>query len=156
MVAQDIAYHKAFGDVTVDLLKRLDMKVDFAAVDFGTVIARRAQKSLPRQGGWQMYANSYIGVDFRDPSSRLLRANGNDPVNGWANNPQIEAEIAAWYNATSLDEEKTIARWLNRLEVDHVPYAPIGVMLRHSAWRKNVTGIAQAPLPLFWGVSKTA
>src|SRR5215468_10412595 len=28
MAAQDIASHKAFGDVTVDLLKQLDMKVD--------------------------------------------------------------------------------------------------------------------------------
>ena len=33
---------------------------------------------------------------------------------------------------------------------------PLGVLLLHSAWRKNVSGIADAPLPLFWGVSKTA
>jgi peptide/nickel transport system substrate-binding protein len=45
MAAQDLAHHKAWGDVTVDLLKQLDMKVDFAAVDFGTVVARRTQKS---------------------------------------------------------------------------------------------------------------
>jgi len=42
------------------------------------------------------------------------------------NNPQIEAEIAAWYDATSLDEEKTIVRRLNRLAVDYVVYAPLG------------------------------
>ena len=41
------------------------------------------------------------------------------------------------------------------IAVDHVLYAPLGVMLHH-AWRKNVSGIVQAPLPLFWGVSKTA
>jgi peptide/nickel transport system substrate-binding protein len=29
-------------------------------------------------------------------------------------------------------------------------------MLEHHAWRKNVSGIVQAPLPLFWGVSKSA
>jgi peptide/nickel transport system substrate-binding protein len=66
------------------------------------------------------------------------------------NNPQIEAEIAAWYDATSLDEEKTIVRRLNRLAVDYVVYAPLGVLMRRS-----VSGIVQAPLPLFWGVSKT-
>jgi peptide/nickel transport system substrate-binding protein len=55
-----------------------------------------------------------------------------------------------------LDEEKTIARRLNRLALDHVVYAPLGVMLRHHAWRKNVSGVAQGPLPLCWGVSKTA
>src|SRR6266550_1417168 len=104
MAAQDLAHFKAWGDVTVDLLKRLDMKVDFAAVDWGTVIARRIQKSPPRQGGWQMFISGYFGADFADPSNRLLRANGNEPPNGWANNPQIEAEIAAWYDATSLVE----------------------------------------------------
>jgi peptide/nickel transport system substrate-binding protein len=52
MAAQDIAHHKAWGDVTVDLLKRLEIKVDFAAVDQGTLMARRAQKSQALQGGW--------------------------------------------------------------------------------------------------------
>jgi peptide/nickel transport system substrate-binding protein len=156
MAAQDNAILKAWGDVTVDLLKRLDMKVDFAAVDFGTVVARRAQKSSPGQGGWQMFITSYFGADFADPTNRFLRANGNELSNGWANSPQIEAEIAAWFNATNLAEEKTIVRRLNRLAVDHVVYAPLGVLMRHYAWRKSVSGIVQAPLPLFWGVSKTA
>jgi len=40
--------------------------------------------------------------------------------------------------------------------VDHVLCAPLGVMLQHHAWRKNVSGIVQARLSLFWGVSKTA
>jgi peptide/nickel transport system substrate-binding protein len=55
-----------------------------------------------------------------------------------------------------LDEEKMIVRRLNRLALDYVLYAPLGVMLRQYAWRRNVSGIGQAPLPLFWGVSKTA
>jgi peptide/nickel transport system substrate-binding protein len=156
MAAQDIAHHKAWGDVTVDLLKRLDMKVDFAAVDWGTVIARQTQKSSPRQGGWQMLVTNYNGVERADPTARFLRANGNESSNGWANNPQIQAEVAAWYNATSLDEEKTIARRLNKLAVDHVLYAPLGVFLRHYAWRRNVSGIVPAPMPLFWGVGKAA
>jgi peptide/nickel transport system substrate-binding protein len=51
MAAQDLFHFKAWGDMTVDLLKRLGMKVDFAALDLGTVMARWAQKSPPRQGG---------------------------------------------------------------------------------------------------------
>jgi peptide/nickel transport system substrate-binding protein len=96
------------------------------------------------------------GVENADPTSSLLRAAGNYHGNGWANNPQIEAEIAAWYDVTNSDEEKTIVRRLNRLAIDPVLYAPLGVTLQHQAWRKNVSGIGQAPLPLFWGVSKTA
>src|SRR5262249_42600728 len=77
LAAQDLAFHKAFGDVTVDLLKQLNMKVDFAAVDWGTVIARYTQKlkSPPRQGGWQMIVASPSGIEFVDPTNRGLRAN---------------------------------------------------------------------------------
>src|SRR5262249_27548479 len=141
---------------TVDLLKRLDVKVDFAAVDWGTFIARRMQKSPPRQGGWQMFVTVGFGVEYADPTNLKLRANGNEVQNGRAHNPQIEGESAAWYHATRLDEEKMIARRMNRLAVDHVVCAPLGVVMRHYAWRRSVSGIVQAPLPLFWGVSKTA
>ena len=103
-----------------------------------------------------MHVGGYFGVDGADPTGIFLRANGNEPLNGWANNPQIEAEIAAWYDATSLQEEKTIVRRLNRLAVDHVLYAPLGVLMRLYAWRRSISGIVQAPLPLFWGVSKSA
>src|SRR5262249_17857166 len=72
MAAQDVTSHKAFGDVTVDLLKRLDMKVDFAAVDLGTVMARWVQKSPPGQGGWQMLVMRAYGISHVDPSSNLL------------------------------------------------------------------------------------
>jgi peptide/nickel transport system substrate-binding protein len=53
------------------------------------------------------------------------------------------------HNATSLDEEKTIVHRLNRLAVNDVLYAPLGVILRYYARPKNVSGIVQAALPLF-------
>ncbi len=57
----------------------------------------------------------------------------------------------------SLDEEKTIARRINRVALDHVVYAPLGMALLRQAWRKNVIGIVPVPgISLFWGVSKTA
>jgi peptide/nickel transport system substrate-binding protein len=155
MAAQDFPHHKAWGDVTVDLLKRLDMKVDFAAVDWGTVIARRQQKSPPAQGGWHIFHTSYYGTDCVDPTNRLIRASGDQAANGWANVPEVEAEVAAWYDAKTLNEEKTAVRRLNKAALDQVVFAPLGLFLRHFAWRKNFTGIAQGPLPLFWGVSKT-
>jgi peptide/nickel transport system substrate-binding protein len=86
----------------------------------------------------------------------MLRSNGEFAPNGWSTSTPVEAEIAAWYAASSLDEEKAIARRLNKAALDHVVYAPLGMYLRHFAWRKSLAGVARAPLPLFWGVSKTA
>jgi peptide/nickel transport system substrate-binding protein len=155
MAAQDLPHHKAWGEVTVDLLKRMGVNVDFAAVDWGTVVARRAQKKPPNQGGWHLYHTAFYGVDCAAPTNTFLRANGSVSVNGWANSPEVEAEIAAWFDATTLEEERAAARRLNKAFLDYVVYAPVGWYLRHYAWRKSLTGVTQGPLPFFWGVSKT-
>jgi peptide/nickel transport system substrate-binding protein len=155
MVAQDLPPIKAWGNVTLDLLNRLGMKADFVATDWGTVVARRAQKSPPGQGGWQLFHTGTFGVDSADPSNAWLRANGDKAMFGWPTIPEVEAEIAAWYDAKLFDEEKAIARRLNKAALDHVVYAPLGFFLQYQAWRKNVAGIVQGPMPFFWGVSKT-
>jgi len=157
LVAQDVPFAKAWGEVTADLLKRLGVNVDLAAVDWGTVVARRAQKSPPGQGGWHMFHTSNAGVSCANPATnQQIRANGADAWFGWPNIPQVEAEVSAWFDAKTLDEEKVAARRLNRAAFDHAIYAPVGFFLDHQAWRKNVTGIVKGPLPFFWGVSKAA
>jgi peptide/nickel transport system substrate-binding protein len=155
MAAQDLPHHKAWGEVTVDLLKRLGVNVDFAAVDWGTVVARRAQKNPPSQGGWHMYHTAIYGVDCAAPINTFLRSNGTVAMNGWSQNPAVETAIAAWFDATALEDEKAAARRLNKAFFDDVVYAPVGWYLRHYAWRKSLTGVTQGPLPFFWGVSKT-
>jgi peptide/nickel transport system substrate-binding protein len=154
MAAQDLPAHKAWGAVTVDLLKRLDFKVDYAAIDSGTLFARRMQKSAPGRGGWNLCISSVAGIDCADPTNKLIRARGELPLNGWANSPLVESEIAAWFDATSFDEEKAAARRLNKVALDYVAYAPLGCFLSHAAWRNTVTGIEKGPLPLFWNVRK--
>jgi peptide/nickel transport system substrate-binding protein len=156
MAAQDLPAHKAWGDVTVDLLRRLGVNVDFVAADWGTVVARRAQRSPPGHGGWHLYHTQVFGVDAVDPSNKFLRANGDKALFGWPNIPEVEAEIAAWFAATSPAEEQAAARRLNRAALDHVVYAPLGFYVMYHAWRKNVTGIQGGPAPFFWGVAKTA
>jgi peptide/nickel transport system substrate-binding protein len=156
LVAQDQPIIKAQGDVTADLLKRLGMNVDFAAIDWGTVGARRAQKTPPGQGGWQMFHTWHAGADCINPAVAVgTRANGDKAWFGWPDVPEVEAQIAAWYDAKSLDEEKAAIRRLNKAALDNVVYAPTGFFLGYQAWRKNVSGVVKGPLPFFWGVAKT-
>jgi peptide/nickel transport system substrate-binding protein len=156
MAAQDLANHKAWGDVTADLLKQLGMTVDFAAVDWGTVVARRGQKNVPSKGGWHMYHTSVYGVDWIYPTSPFIQAAGTAAIDGWAKSPQVEAEIANWFAAGTLDDEKAAAGRLNEAALNEVMCAPLGWYLRYYAWTKDLAGVTQGPLPFFWGVSKTA
>jgi peptide/nickel transport system substrate-binding protein len=157
LVAQDLQIAKAQGDVTADLLKRLGMNVGFNAIDWGTTAARRAQKSPPGQGGWQMFHTWHAGAVCVDPSSyTAIRANGDKAWFGWPTSEKVEAEITAWYEAANLDQEKAAISRLNRAACEDVVYAPTGFFLSHQAWRSNVSGIVKGPLPFFWGVSKAA
>jgi len=154
MAAQDIPHYKMWGDLTADLLKRLGMNVDLAAVDWGTVVARRAQKNLPAKGGWHMYITAIYGVDWVFPTSPFMQANGTAVANGWTKSPEIEAGLASWFEAKELEDERSAARRLNEAALNEVLCAPLGLYLRHFAWTKDLTGVTQGPLPFFWGVSK--
>ena len=90
------------------------------------------------------------------PAQLIIRANGDGAWFGWPNSLQVETEVAAWYDAKTLDEEKAAVRRLNRAAFDHVVYAPLGFFQLYQAWRKDMTGIVPSPLAFFWGVSKTA
>jgi peptide/nickel transport system substrate-binding protein len=157
LVAQDQPITKAQGDVTADLLKRLGMNVDFAAIDWGTVGARRAVKTPPGQGGWQMFHTWHSGADCINPAVAIgVRASGDKAWFGWPEAPAVETEVTAWYAAKTLDEEKAAIGRLNKAALDNVVYAPTGFFLSYQAWRKNVSGVVKGPLPFFWGVAKTA
>ena len=55
--------------MTADLLKRLGMKVDYAAIDWGTVIARLMQQSPPAQGGWNIEHAWLAGAACTNPAA---------------------------------------------------------------------------------------
>jgi len=157
LIAQDQPEVKAMGEVTADLLKRLGMNVDFVAADWGTVGLRRAQKTPPGQGGWNMFHTYHSGDDCLSPASYIaLRANGDRAWFGWPDVPIVETEIANWFDADTLDQQRAVVRRLNRAAMDHVVFAPTGFFLAYQAWRRNVSGVAKGPLPFFWGVSKAA
>jgi peptide/nickel transport system substrate-binding protein len=156
MAAQDQPQHKAMGEITVDLLGRLGVNVDFVATDWGTVVGRRAQKSPPGQGGWNMFHTVHPGVDCIDPAAyQALRANGDDAWFGWPTDAALEAAIGEWMEAKGDEDELAAARRVNRAAFDCAIFGPTGFFLRYQAWRNNITGVVQSPIPIFWGVAKT-
>jgi peptide/nickel transport system substrate-binding protein len=155
LVAQDQAPLKAMGEITADLLKKIGMNVDFVATDWGTVGQRRASKSPPGQGGWGMFHTWHAGADCVNPASHIaVRASGDKAWFGWPDSPEVEKEVAAWYDAKSLEEEKAVIARLNKAAMDHVVFIPTGFYFGYQAWRSNLEGIANGPLPWFWGVKK--
>jgi peptide/nickel transport system substrate-binding protein len=122
------------------------MKVDLASLDCAGRRNHHPARALAH------VPQRIYGVD---PTNKMIRANGELAQNGWSNIPEVETEVATWYDAKTSDEEKAAVRRLKKVALDHGVYAPLGSYLRHFAWRKNGNGVMQGPLPFFWGVSKS-
>jgi peptide/nickel transport system substrate-binding protein len=154
-VPTDIAITKAEGDVTADMLKKIGMNVDYQALDWGTVGARRAKKDEPGKGGWHIFHTWHAGADCINPAPyTALDCGGEKAWFGWPNSPKIEALIGDWYDAPDLTAEKKAIADINKAGMEFVIYGPTGFFLGYQAWRKSVSGVVKAPFPVFWDVTK--
>jgi peptide/nickel transport system substrate-binding protein len=155
LVAEDVGPLKAMGQVTHRLLRELGCAVEYVATDWGTVARRRALKAPPAEGGWNIFHTWHAGLNSASPAGHTaLRTNGKDAWFGWPNNPEIERLHEAWFAAATLAEERAAVAELNRASMAFMTWVPTGLFMAHQAWRRTVSGIARAPLPLFWGVTK--
>jgi len=156
LVAQDQAPLKAMGEVTNALLRSIGMNVDFVATDWGTVGQRRASKSPPGQGGWHIFHTWHAGADCTNPATQIqIRTNGDGAWFGWPKDDVVEAARNKWFEAADLEAEKAAVAEMNRELWRHVTYIPNGFYKTYQAWRSNVSGVIGAPIPFFWGVSKS-
>jgi peptide/nickel transport system substrate-binding protein len=156
LVAQDIAALSAMGQVANAALRQIGMNIDFAAVDWGTVGARRASREPRDRGGWNVFFTWFAGADCTNPASYLgLRAHGEQAWFGWPSDPAIEQGRDRWFAATTAGEEREACEAINRAAMVSLPFVPTGFYRAYQAWRGNVNGIVSGPLPWFWGVSKS-
>lgn len=154
--ATDSQQNNAMSQVTTDLLRRLGMNVELVATDWSALLARRANRNPPERGGWNIFHTSWVGVDVAGPALHLpLRAHGAPSWAGWPEDPQIEALRNQFLDAPNPQEAERIAMALQARAFESVPFVPLGQFIQPTAFRRNVQGIANAPVPFFWGVSKS-
>ena len=132
------------------------MNVDYQALDWGTVGARRAKKEKPAEGGWNIFHTWHAGADCVNPAPyTALDAGGPTAWFGWPNSQPVEDGIAAWYDAPDQIRRENRHGQHQQGRLRRVVYGQTGFFLGYQAWRKNISGIVKAPFPVFWGVQKT-
>jgi peptide/nickel transport system substrate-binding protein len=152
----DIPANHAQSLVTQDLLKRLGMNVELVATDWGTVLARRANRNPPTQGGWNIFHTWWVGPDLANPALHApLRTHGANAWPGWPTDATIEELRDRFLAAASPEEQKRIAVEIQKRAFEVVPYVTVGQMWQPTAFRRNVQDILPSPVPLMWNVRKT-
>jgi peptide/nickel transport system substrate-binding protein len=150
----DIASAKALADITGDLLKKLGLNVDDQAMDWATLVQRRAKKEPVDQGGWSLYHTSWSGIDQMNPVGHVfLRGNGQDATVGWPTSPKLEELRNAWLQAPDLAAQKAVAAQIQLQAFTDIPYIPLGQYFAPTAYRANLSGILNGN-PVFWNITR--
>ena len=155
MMATDQPIVSAQGLVVADELKKIGFNVDLQAMDWGTLITRRASKEPLDKGGWNIFFTWTVSPDLLNPAVlSALRGNGANGWFGWPTDPKIEALHDQWFAAPDLAAQQKVAAELQTQAFQSVPYIPTGQFVIPTAFRKNLSGVIVAPVLFFWNVEK--
>ena len=154
-VDQPVAHSQAL--VVADELKKLGLNIEVQAMDWGTLVNRRASKDPVDKGGWSIFATGWVGADLLDPAQNpALRTNGEKGHFGWPSDDKIEELRTQWLKAGTLDERKKLAEAIQQRAFEVVPYIPTGQWFTKTAYNKKLKGVIIAPAFLMWNIEKTA
>lgn len=147
----------SFVPVIAQELRQGGFKVDVQAMDWQTVVTRRASQKPVADGGWNIFTTYLSLADISDPLSNYsVAANGKGAWFGWPDVPKIE-ELRQNFATTDKDDElKALATEVQKLAMDNVVVVPLGEFSVVAAARKSLKGILDAPVPVFWNVEKVA
>lgn len=153
MVATDTPYRKAMGDVGVAALQAIGMKVDYIAMDWGTAVARRENRSPIDKGGWSGLFTTLSGLDLQTPVGNPFRLAGEKGWFGWASSPKIEDLKMQWLDTEDVAAQQKIAEAIQTQWWIDVPHVPIGQWFQATAWQNTLDGMLPG-FPVFWGIKR--
>ncbi len=150
----DIVSTTAQAQVAVDLCRRLGLNLDVVLTDWGTVAQRRMNRGPLDQGGWSIACFASSGMDFVNPVTHTqLRSDGANAAPGWPDVPRIEALRAQWLDAPDLAAQQAIARELQVVGMETLPYIPTGAYYSMTALKRNLADRVKG-FAIFWGIRR--
>ena len=137
-------------------LEAAGFKVDLQQMDWASLVARRAKKEPPAQGGWNIFLTAWTAGDITNPlSMAMLNAKGQNGWFGWQDEPRLEYLKGRFARTTEAAEKKKIASEIQRVAFETATHAPLGQYISPAAVRSNVSGMLITPgVPLLWNMKK--
>ncbi|HEX7220712.1 MAG TPA: ABC transporter substrate-binding protein [Burkholderiales bacterium] len=151
----DLAAIQKLPDVAAQLLRQAGFKVDLQAMDWNTVVSRRAKKEPPAQGGWNIFLTAWLAPDVWNPlANAALGAAGEKSWFGWPSDEQIEKLRDQFARETNEAKKKAIAEQIQVRAFEIGTHAPLGEYVNPYATRKNISGLVIGSGDTYWNVRK--
>lgn len=149
---------KDAAEILADEMRRAGINVRLEPMDWAGVTARRANKSPPDQGGWNVFTGTAPGFFIGNPLFSYHQANGEKGWFGWPTDPKNEELRNQWQLAETIEERRQIAREMQENEWTFVPHVLFGRWLQPAVMRANIKGVQPNTFswssPVWWNVEK--
>ncbi|HYR35701.1 MAG TPA: ABC transporter substrate-binding protein [Burkholderiales bacterium] len=155
MKPTDLAAIQKLPDVAAQLLRQAGFKVDLQAMDWNTVVTRRAKKDPPAQGGWNMFFTAWVAPDIWNPlTNPAVGAQGEKSWFGWPSDEPLEKLRDQFARETDEAKKKALAEAIQARAFEIGTHAPLGEFANPLAARKSITGFVTGPGNLYWNIKK--
>jgi peptide/nickel transport system substrate-binding protein len=145
----------AFSLVAAEKMRAMGINVDLQAMDWSTVLSRRASKDDMDHGGWSIFFTWWIGGDSIHPLANVqFGGNGEKGWFGWANDDQLEQLRNQFAEATDPAKQKEIAAAVQKRIFEIASFANLGTFFVPCGYSEQVTGMIQSPVQFFWNMDK--
>ena len=135
----DFPILKALADVGADMMQKIGLNVDYQAMDWGTVVQRRAKMDPVDQGRLERVPHLLVAASTNPTrvGHVFLRGNGKQGMMGWPSSPKLEALRTQWIAAPDLAAQQKIAVEMQRQALIDVPYVPLGQTFSPTCYRQG-------------------
>ena len=139
--------------VAKSLMEKSGFKVDMQSMDWQTLVTRRAKKDPPNAGGWHAFLTSSVATGIANPiTNNFLNSACDKAWFGWPCDAAMEKLRDQFARETDPARQKVIAEAVQVQAANMVPFIPLGQWYERSLMAKNLVGVIQSPVTVFWNI----
>jgi peptide/nickel transport system substrate-binding protein len=156
MKPTDLAAIQKLPDVAAQMLKQAGFKVDLQAMDWQTLVGRRAKKDAPDKGGWNAFMTSWGAFDVWSPIANPTMDSRGEKSTwfGWASDEKLADLRFQFMRATDESVKKKLAEQMHVRAYEIGTHAPLGEYDQPMAARKNISGFFITNGNIYWNLKK--
>ncbi|MCF6110387.1 ABC transporter substrate-binding protein [Mesorhizobium muleiense] len=156
MQPTDVTTLTAQPIVAAQQLREAGFTVDMQAMDWQTLVTRRASQAAPADGGWNIFFTNWMVPEITSPLiNPMVNGRGDDAWFGWPEDADLEALRDEFIAADTPEAQAKVAERIQAHVIKVVNYIPLGQYLTVQARRATIVDMIPSPVPVFWNIDKT-
>jgi peptide/nickel transport system substrate-binding protein len=156
MKPTDLTTIAKIPDVAAQLMRQAGFKVDLQAMDWQTLVGRRAKKDPPEKGGWHMFLTAWQAHDIWNPIANATMDTRGEQSGwfGWGKDDKIIELRNQFMRETDEPKKKKLADAIQARAFEIGTHVPLGEYVQPVGARKNISGFFVTNGNLYWNLKK--